>query len=101
MRAVLISHNFLNHNIMIIMEEDIGITIDLETGYKTDWRDESGEDEISNIALDWLKYQSYIRVPVNKSHSPEYTGHYWWNRESKATVDERVSELKNMLSEIY
>ena len=101
MKAVLISHPFLNHNIMIIMEKTKGMTIDLETGFQTHWNDDNGEDKIDEIAISWLEFQSYIHVPVSESHPPKYTSHYWWNRGSKATVDERLGELKNMIMEVY
>lgn len=83
---------------MIIMDGFEGLTIDLETGYKTNWHDDLGENNIEDIVFNWLKYQSYIGIEVGDSN---YTGHQWWTQEPAITPEDRLAELPNMIFNVY
>ena len=83
MRTMTLSHPSLVEDIIITMDGTRGYSESM-SGFKTSFQDDSGEDEIFDIAYGWLEWQSYAQVHDN---DPLYTGHKYWT--SQYTPEER------------
>ena len=74
MRSIILSHDSLINDIIIVMHNDKGLVMDTGSSCTLDWQDDNGEDEIFDIAYAWLKFRSGAHIPDYTN----YSQHKWW-----------------------
>ena len=88
MQTITLSHKSLVGDIIITMDGNRGTSIS-SIGYSTSWVDDSGEDEIFDIAYSWLQWQTDTNYPYEDK---QYLGYRWWN--DKYTPEERQDFIR-------